>query len=122
MTVSRITAPLRSGLFSVIAGAASVLLVLGAVACAPAGKDNGDAEKSSVALAGEATSAEDFGGMNGLIEAAKAEGELNVIALPSDWANYGAIIAAFSDKYGIKVNSAEPDGSSQDEINAANQQ
>jgi len=29
---------------------------------------------------------------------------------------------AFSDKYGIKVNSAQPDAASQDEINAANQQ
>ena len=45
-----------------------------------------------------------------------------MIALPPDWANYGAIIKAFSDKYGIKVNSAQPDAASQDEINAANQQ
>jgi putative spermidine/putrescine transport system substrate-binding protein len=60
--------------------------------------------------------------MDGLVDAAKKEGELNVIALPPDWANYGAIIKAFSDKYGIKVNSAQPDAASQDEINAANQQ
>ena len=60
--------------------------------------------------------------MDALVEAAKKEGELNVIALPPDWANYGAIIKAFSDKYGIKVNSAQPDAASQDEINAANQQ
>ena len=60
--------------------------------------------------------------MEGLVEAAKKEGELNVIALPPDWANYGAIIKAFADKYGIKVNSAQPDAASQDEINAANQQ
>jgi hypothetical protein len=52
----------------------------------------------------------------------RKEGQLNVIALPPDWANYGAIIKAFSDKYGIKVNSAQPDAASQDEINAANQQ
>ena len=31
------------------------------------------------------------------------------------------IIKAFADKYGIKVNSAQPDAASQDEINAANQ-
>ena len=60
--------------------------------------------------------------MDALVAAAKKEGELNVIALPPDWANYGAIIKAFSDKYGIKVNSAQPDAASQDEINAANQQ
>ena len=69
-----------------------------------------------------ATSAADFGGMDGLVKAAKAEGKLNVIALPPDWANYKEIIDTFSSKYGIKVNSAQPDANSQDEINAANQQ
>ncbi len=59
--------------------------------------------------------------MDALVAAANKEGALNVIALPPDWANYGAIIKAFGDKYGIKVNSAQPDGSSQDEINAAGQ-
>ena len=53
-----------------------------------------------------------------LIAAAKKEGTLNVIALPSDWANYGNIIKAFTTKYGIKVNSANPDGTSQQEVNA----
>ena len=119
MTISRHAAPLLS---RVLAFAASALLAGGAVACAPPEQDNSGAETASGVMAAEATSAEDFGGMDGLIEAAKAEGELNVIALPPDWANYGAIITAFSDKYGIKVNSAQPDASSQDEINAANQQ
>ncbi|NIZ92222.1 extracellular solute-binding protein [Kineosporiaceae bacterium B12] len=59
--------------------------------------------------------------MDALVKAAKAEGQLNVIALPPDWANYGEMISAFTAKYGIKVNSATPDGSSQDEINAVNQ-
>src|SRR5690606_814108 len=71
--------------------------------------------------AASATSAEDFGGMDQLIAAAQEEGELNVIALPPDWANYGKMIETFAEKYGIKVNSAQPDASSQDEINAANQ-
>src|SRR4051812_9529751 len=59
--------------------------------------------------------------MDKLVAAAKKDGQLNVIALPPDWANYGEIIKAFGAKYGIKVNSAQPDASSQDEINAANQ-
>jgi len=59
--------------------------------------------------------------MSKLVAAAKKEGTLNVIALPPDWANYGAIIKAFSDKYGIKVDSAQPNAASQDEINAAKQ-
>jgi putative spermidine/putrescine transport system substrate-binding protein len=59
--------------------------------------------------------------MDALVAAAKAEGTLNVIALPPDWANYGAIIDAFKAKYGIKVNSANPNGSSQEEVDAINQ-
>jgi len=65
-----------------------------------------------------ATSLAAFGGMNGLVAAAKKEGTLNVITLPADWANYGTIMADFTKKYGIKINDANPDGSSQDEINA----
>ncbi|AFM19771.1 ABC-type Fe3+ transport system, periplasmic component [Mycolicibacterium chubuense NBB4] len=105
-----------------LACAASAVLITGAVACAPPQKGDSGAKTESGVKAAEATSAADFGGMDGLVKAAKGEGELNVIALPPDWANYGAIIKAFSDKYGIKVNSAQPDASSQDEINAANQQ
>jgi putative spermidine/putrescine transport system substrate-binding protein len=67
-----------------------------------------------------ATSAASNGGMSALVTAAKAEGQLNVIALPLNWANYGAIIKDFSAKYGIKVNQANPQGSSQDEVNAVN--
>src|SRR5712691_12107963 len=65
-----------------------------------------------------ATSAADCGGLDALVTAAKAEKELNVIALPPDWANYGAVISGFTAKYGITVNSANPNGSSQDEVNA----
>jgi putative spermidine/putrescine transport system substrate-binding protein len=102
--------------------AASALLLAGLVACAPPEKDNSGGETQSGVKVSDAKSAEDFGGMDALVEAAKKEGQLNVIALPPDWANYGAIIKAFGDKYGIKVNSAQPDAASQDEINAANQQ
>jgi putative spermidine/putrescine transport system substrate-binding protein len=72
--------------------------------------------------AATATSAAALGGMDALVSKAKAEGTLNVIALPPDWANYGAITKAFTDKYGIKVNSVNPDGSSQDELNAVTSQ
>ena len=100
----------------------SAAVVASAVGCAPPEKKSGGEQTNSGVAAAEATSAADFGGMDGLVAAAKKEGELNVIALPPDWANYGAIIKAFGDKYGIKVNSAQPDAASQDEINAANQQ
>jgi putative spermidine/putrescine transport system substrate-binding protein len=68
------------------------------------------------------TSAAAGGGVSALVTAAKAEGTLNVIALPADWANYGTIIKDFEAKYGIKVNSANPEGSSQDEVNAVRQE
>jgi putative spermidine/putrescine transport system substrate-binding protein len=63
-------------------------------------------------------SAEEGGGMDALIAAAKAEGELNVITLPNDWCNYGVMMETFSAKYGIKVNSLLPDGGSADELQA----
>jgi len=68
-----------------------------------------------------ATSVSAGGGMTALIAAAKKEGQLNVITLPSNWANYGTIMKDFTAKYGIKINDANPDGSSQDELNAVNQ-
>lgn len=98
--------------------AAASLVVLGA--CAPPEDDGDDTTTESGVKASEATSAEDFGGMEGLIEAAQEEGELNVIALPPDWANYGEIISTFEEKYDIEVNSDQPTAASQDEINAAN--
>ena len=112
----------KSPLFAITAAAAAAVLVGGLAACAPPEKKTEGEETQSGVKAGEATSAEDFGGMDALVEAAKKEGQLNVIALPPDWANYGAIIKAFGDKYDILVNSAQPDAASQDEINAANQQ
>ncbi|WP_327122829.1 ABC transporter substrate-binding protein [Streptomyces sp. NBC_01727] len=68
--------------------------------------------------ANTATSATDFGGMDALVAAAKKEGTLHAMALPRDWANYGALIDGFTEKYGIKIEVENPDGSSQDEINA----
>jgi putative spermidine/putrescine transport system substrate-binding protein len=87
-------------------------------ACAPPAKDKGS-DGGSGSDAATATSAEEAGGMDALVAAAKKEGSLNVIALPPDWANYGNIIKAFGDKYGIKVTSQQPDAGSQDEIDAA---
>ena len=93
--------------------------LLAATACAAPEQDSDTTSESGVDSA-SATSAEDFGGMDELVAAAQEEGELNVIALPPDWANYGEMISTFEDTYDIKVNSDQPDGASQDEINAAN--
>ena len=67
-----------------------------------------------------ATSASQAGGIAGLAAECKKEGQLNVIALPHYWANYGDLIDGFKAKYGVKVDEADPEGSSQDEIDAAN--
>lgn len=97
-----------------LAAVAATLVALVAVGgCAPPQK------KFDFGAAATATSAADFGGMDALVAAAQAEGQLNVIALPPGWANYGRIIETFTIKYGIKVNSALPDANSQEEINAA---
>ncbi|WP_432967729.1 ABC transporter substrate-binding protein [Dactylosporangium sp. CA-233914] len=99
-----------------VAGLLSAAVVAAVAGCGSSQKA-ADAQNNTVGAAA-ATSAQDLGGMDALIAAAKAEGQLNVITLPRDWANYGEIIDTFSSKYGIKVNSDNPDGSSQDEINA----
>jgi putative spermidine/putrescine transport system substrate-binding protein len=97
---------------------AGVILLLAAACGSPSTPPSSDTPAGSAATA---KSAADFGGMDKLVEAAKKEGKLNVIALPPDWANYGEIIKAFQAKYGITIDSAQPDANSQDEINAANQ-
>ncbi|MFB0628972.1 ABC transporter substrate-binding protein [Streptomyces sp. AB3(2024)] len=88
-----------------------------ALAVAPLG-GCGDKPTAVPRTPAAATSATDAGGMAALTAAAKKEGSLNAIALPSDWANYGALIDGFEKKYGIKVSVESPEGSSQEEINA----
>jgi putative spermidine/putrescine transport system substrate-binding protein len=99
---------------AVIGGAlAAAVLTLSACGAAPETKTTTDGKNAATA-----TSAKEFGGLDALIEAAKKEGTLNAIALPRDWANYGALIDGFEKKYGIKIEVENPDGASQDEINA----
>ena len=65
------------------------------------------------------TSASQGGGLGLLAAACKKEGQLNVIALPLYWANYGDMINGFKAAYGVKIDEANPEGSSQEEIDAA---
>ncbi|MES2944781.1 MAG: ABC transporter substrate-binding protein [Pseudomonadota bacterium] len=53
-----------------------------------------------------------------LVAAAKAEGELTVIALARSWCGYGKLIDTFKAKYGLKVNELNPDAGSGDELEA----
>ncbi|KUL21886.1 ABC transporter substrate-binding protein [Streptomyces regalis] len=97
-------------------GALTVVAALALSACGAA-PDNASTTADGKSAA-TATSAADFGGMDALVKAAKKEGTLHAIALPRDWANYGALIDGFQKKYGIKIEVENPDGASQDEINA----
>lgn len=53
-----------------------------------------------------------------LVEAARKEGALNIIGCPSDWANWGEIVPAFEKVSGIVVDSANPNGTSAEELQA----
>nr|WP_225839999.1 extracellular solute-binding protein [Streptomyces sp. NK08204] len=85
------------------------MLALGLSACG--NPSTARLEKPSLA-----TSAENVGGMRALIAAAEKEGALTAIALPRDWAAYGALIDGFEKKYRIKVTVEDPHGHSEDEI------
>jgi putative spermidine/putrescine transport system substrate-binding protein len=101
--------------------AGAVVLAMASAGCSST-SSGGSSGGSGTTNWATVTSVAAGGGMSALIKAAKAEGTLNVIALPPTWANYGNIIKAFSKKYGIKIVSANPDGSSQDEVNAVKQE
>jgi putative spermidine/putrescine transport system substrate-binding protein len=99
--------------FAFAAVATAVLLATG---CS-SGSASSSSSGSSVKWATK-TSAAAGGGMSALIAAAKQEGTLNVIALPPTWVNYRAIIKTFERLYGITVNDAIPNGSSQQAVDA----
>ncbi len=95
------------------------ILIIGSLlgACAQATTPP-PAPTSAPATQAAPTSAPAAGGLDQLVTAAKAEGNLTVIALPHDWCNYGEALTTFSTKYGIKLNELNPDGSSGQEIEA----
>jgi putative spermidine/putrescine transport system substrate-binding protein len=101
---------------AVLGGSLAVVAALALSACGAAPTNSSTTADGKNAAT--ATSAADFGGMDALVKAAKKEGTLHIIAVPRDWANYGALIDGFTKKYGIKITDENPDGSSQDEINA----
>ncbi len=115
--------PTRRLARAVVASAAVAVVATALSACS--GGSGSDAAAGSMTLEQKqkATSAADFGGMDALVAAANAEGKLNVITLPPSWANYGKIIAGFQAKYpDIQIDSQNPNGSSADEVAAAQSQ
>jgi len=53
-----------------------------------------------------------------LLAAAKAEGGLTTIALPPTWCDYQDLLSGFTTKTGIQINNLNPNGSSQQELDA----
>jgi putative spermidine/putrescine transport system substrate-binding protein len=111
---------LRATKAIVAAGAAIGAVLLAAGCSSSSSTASGSGSGSSSVNWASVTSAQAGGGMSALVAAAKKEGQLNVITLPSNWANYGNIMKEFTAKYGIKITDANPEGTSQDEINAIN--
>jgi putative spermidine/putrescine transport system substrate-binding protein len=104
----------KRAIFAAGATLGSVLLIAG---CATSSSGSSAGSSGGVNWA-TVSSVAAGGGMNALVAAAKKEGHLNVITLPSDWANYGTIMKDFQAKYGITITDENPDGTSQDELNA----
>ncbi len=112
---------------SILPLAALVILALAVVACGGGGAQvtsapptAAPAVQPTTAPAAQPTAAPASGGGNldSLIAAAKQEGQLTTIALPHDWCGYGDLLSGFTQKYGIKINELNPDGSSAQEIEA----
>jgi putative spermidine/putrescine transport system substrate-binding protein len=119
---------------AIVAAVAAVGSILLAAGCSSSSSSSSASSTTSAAAAGgstasaaancnwaTATSAAACGGMSALVAAAEKEGKLNVITLPSNWANYGTIMKDFTAKYGIKITDANPEGSSANELTAVKQ-
>ena len=76
-------------------------------------------ETEAAAAATEAAPAAAGADLTKLAADCTTEGQVNLIALPDEWANYKGILQGFRDKYpGVKNPVANPDGSSKDEMEA----
>jgi putative spermidine/putrescine transport system substrate-binding protein len=112
---------------SIRALAVGVAMIFVAAACTSGGATTapggGGASAAPASAAAPASGAAASGGgaasIDALIAAAKAEGGLTTIALPkANWCNYIELMNGFTAKYGIPLNDLNPDGSSQQEIDA----
>ncbi|AZA09044.1 extracellular solute-binding protein [Corynebacterium pseudopelargi] len=66
----------------------------------------------------ESTNAEIGTNLEQISELAKKEGEVNLIALPETWANYGGQLKNFKETYGVNYTVDSPDASSAEELQA----
>lgn len=95
--------------FAVVAAAGLLISACGS------GDSSSDTSGPDTSAAAADTSCPDAA----LVDAANAEAQVNLIALPDNWANYKGILQSFRDKYpGIANPVANPDASSADELTA----
>ncbi|MBU6278430.1 MAG: ABC transporter substrate-binding protein [Actinomycetales bacterium] len=89
-------------------------------ACSSGTTTSTESAPAQSAAASEAAAAGDSCGttVEEIAAAAQAEGQVNLIALPDTWANYGGILKSFRETYGIEAPVANPDASSADELTA----
>jgi putative spermidine/putrescine transport system substrate-binding protein len=94
----------------------------GAATTAPAATATTAGGGTATTAGGTATTAggaAPAGDLAAIAEACAAEGQVNLIALPDEWANYQGILASFGDKYpDVKHPVANPNASSQEEMDA----
>jgi putative spermidine/putrescine transport system substrate-binding protein len=100
-------------IFAIAAAASAAVLAAGCGSSSPS--SSGSSVNWSKVTSLTASGPTDFAN---LVKAAEKEGQLNVITLPSNWANYGTIMTDFSKKYHIHISDAIPEGSSGQEIQA----
>jgi putative spermidine/putrescine transport system substrate-binding protein len=99
---------------AIVAAASTAVFAAGCGSSSSPGGSSGSVDWSKVTT----LTATGSTSMSALVAAAEKEGQLNVITLPSNWANYGAIMKDFTAKYHIKIADAIPEGSSGQEITA----
>jgi len=114
---------MRSALRFIPVGVAAALL-LAACSSSTTSSESTSASPATAApessAASPAASATDSCGttVEEIAAAAQQEGQVNLIALPDTWANYGGILESFRSTYGIEAPVANPDASSADELTA----
>ncbi|MGD9703587.1 MAG: ABC transporter substrate-binding protein [Acidimicrobiia bacterium] len=86
---------------------------------AAAAETTAAAAETTEAAGAETTAAAAGGDLEQLAADCTEEGQVNLIALPDEWANYKGILASFKEKYpGVDNPVATPDASSKEEMEA----
>ena len=101
------------------AGAAATTAAAAETTAAAADTTEAAAETTEAAGSDTTAAAGGGGDLEQLAADCTEEGQVNLIALPDEWANYGGILQSFRDKYpGVDNPVANPEASSREELEA----